>query len=238
MQLRLEGIRKQYGEVLALDQINCNFPVGISGILGPNGAGKSTMMNLISDNVKRDVGKIFYNDEDILDLGVKFRSILGYMSQEQGMYDRFTAREFLSYMGHLKAVPKKVLKEQIEDILGRLNLLAHAHRKVGTFSGGMRQRVLLAQALLGEPKILILDEPSAGLDPGERFRMRQFIDELAKDKIVLLSTHIVGDVEDIAKQIVFLKQGRIILTGSPKTLIEERQESSLESLYLTVMEDR
>lgn len=236
MNLRLEAISKNYGDVKALDHVSATFPIGISGILGPNGAGKSTMMNLISDNVKRDEGQIYFNDTDILDLGSAFRAQLGYMSQEQGMYDQFSAREFLYYIGHLKSIRKHQLKEQVEALLDRLNLSAVAHRKVGTFSGGMRQRVLLCQALLGDPKVLILDEPSAGLDPGERYRMRQFIQELAADRIVLLSTHIVSDIEQIAKQILLINQGKLVLSGSPQALMNELKLDSLEAVYLRSLE--
>ncbi len=236
MILRLENLSKNYGNVVALDNINFAFQIGITGILGPNGAGKSTLMNLITDNVKRDRGHIYLNDTDILDLGSPYRALLGYMSQEQGMYERFTAREFLSYIGHLKAIPRVALKKQVDELLERLNLTHVAHRKVGTFSGGMRQRVLLCQALLGDPKILILDEPSAGLDPGERYRMRQFIEELAKDKIVLLSTHIVSDVEQIAKQIILINQGKLVASGSPHELMNDLQFGSLEEVYLNSLE--
>ena len=235
MNLRLEGISKHYGAITALDDFTFTFPLGITGILGPNGAGKSTMMNLITDNVKRERGQIYFNDVEILDLGRSFRAQLGYMTQEQGMYDRFSAREFLYYIWQLKSIPEARLRLQIEELLQRLNLVDAAHRKVGTFSGGMRQRVLLCQALLGDPKVLILDEPSAGLDPGERYRMRYFIEELAVDRVVLLSTHIVSDIEKIAKQIVLINRGKLVASGSPVELLVSLGLDSLEDVYLKTL---
>ena len=202
MELRIEHLTKKYGEKVALRDFTYTFTPGIYGILGANGAGKSTLMNLITDNVKRTDGQILWNGTDILKLGKRFRAKLGYMPQQQGMYNDFSARAFLRYMAQIKEI--KQADEQIEQLLELVNLREDAHKKVGGFSGGMRQRVLLAQALLGDPQILILDEPTAGLDPRERLRLRQYISDLAQDRIVFLTTHIVSDIESIAGDVLLM----------------------------------
>ena len=176
-------------------------------------------MNLITDNVKRDGGKICFNGEDILSLGDKFRSQLGYMPQQQGVYEQMTAESFISYIGRLKGLKGKALRAQVDHVLELVNLSDVRHKKVGGFSGGMKQRVLLAQALLGSPKVLLLDEPTAGLDPRERVRIRNFIKELAQDRIVLLATHIVTDIESIADQVLLLKKGKLLRVDTPQNLI-------------------
>lgn len=219
MELRIEHLTKKYGQKVALRDFSYTFTPGIYGILGANGAGKSTLMNLITDNVKRNEGEILWNGTDILKLGKGFRAKLGYMPQQQGMYNDFSARAFLRYMAEIKEIPKRQAREQIEQLLDVVNLKEDAHKKVGGFSGGMRQRVLLAQALLGDPKILILDEPTAGLDPRERLRLRQYISDLAQDRIVFLTTHIVSDIEFIAGDVLLMKQGELVKHGAPEALI-------------------
>lgn len=219
MKLEFINIEKSYSNKKALDGLNLSLSEGIYGILGPNGAGKSTMMNLLSDNVKRETGKILFDGVDILELGPKFRKYLGYMPQQQGVYEAFSARTFLLYVANLKGIPKKEAKKQVEYLLNRVNLHTVAKKKISEFSGGMKQRVLLAQALLGNPKVLILDEPTAGLDPKERIRIRNLISELAKDKIILVATHIVSDIECIADQILILKNGSVIQKDTPSGLI-------------------
>lgn len=219
MELELEHLTKRYGENTALDDMTITLTPGIYGLLGANGAGKSTLMNLITDNVKRDGGKICFNGEDILSLGDKFRSQLGYMPQQQGVYEQMTAESFISYIGRLKGLKGKALRAQVDHVLELVNLSDVRHKKVGGFSGGMKQRVLLAQALLGSPKVLLLDEPTAGLDPRERVRIRNFIKELAQDRIVLLATHIVTDIESIADQVLLLKKGKLLRVDTPQNLI-------------------
>ena len=211
MTLELEHLTKRYVETTALDDVTITLTPGIYGLLGANGAGKSTLMNLITDNVKRDGGTIRFDGEDILSLGDKFRSKLGYMPQQQGVYEQMTAESFVSYIGRLKGLKGKELRAQVDKVLGLVNLSGVRHKKVGGFSGGMRQRVLLAQALLGDPKVLLLDEPTAGLDPRERVRIRNFIKELAQDRIVLLATHIVSDIESIADQVLLLKDRKSVV---------------------------
>ena len=235
MELRIEHLTKKYGEKVALRDFTYTFTPGIYGILGANGAGKSTLMNLITDNVKRNEGQILWNGTDILKLGKDFRALLGYMPQQQGMYNDFSARAFLRYMAQIKEIPKKQADEQIEQLLEVVNLREDAHKKVGGFSGGMRQRVLLAQALLGDPKILILDEPTAGLDPRERLRLRQYISDLAQDRIVFLTTHIVSDIESIAGDVLLMKQGELVRHGAPEALISSCGGKDLEDVYMAYL---
>lgn len=235
MELKIRRLTKCYGEKVALKDFSYTFTPGIYGILGANGAGKSTLMNLIIDNVKRTDGRIYWNGTDILRLGKSFRALVGYMPQQQGMYADFSARAFLRYMAEVKQLPAKQAKAQIEALLELVNLKDAAHKAVGGFSGGMRQRLLLAQALLGDPKILILDEPTAGLDPKERLRLRNYIAELAQDKIVFLTTHIVSDIESIARDVLLMKEGKLVVHGSPEELIHNVQGKDLEDVYMAYL---
>lgn len=239
MKLEVRNLKKTYGTVQALKGINYTFTPGVYGILGANGAGKSTMINLITDNVSRDKmngGSILFGEdsaeEDILKLGKQFRGLVGYMPQQQGFYEDFSPKAFLKYMAEIKGVKRikttddngnevvKTVNQQIDELLEVVNLTKVVYKKIGGFSGGMKQRVLLAQALLGNPKILILDEPTAGLDPKERISIRNYIAELSKDKIILFATHVVSDIECIADKVLLLKSGEIIATGTPVELIE------------------
>ena len=247
MELKITDLKKTYGNVKALKGINYTFTPGVYGILGANGAGKSTMINLITDNVSRDKngGSIMYSDGedntvskelvDILKLGAKFRGVVGYMPQQQGFYEEFSPKAFLKYMAEIKGVKAvksvdengnikvKKVSQQIDELLEVVNLTSVAYKKIGGFSGGMKQRVLLAQALLGDPKILILDEPTTGLDPKERMGIRNYIAELSRDKIILFATHVVSDIECIADKVLLLKDGEIIATGTPSELIANMQ---------------
>ena len=220
MQLELIDLTKRYGDFVALDHLNITFAAGIYGILGANGAGKSTMMNLLTDNISRSNGKILYDGTDILKLGKDFRKILGYMPQQQGFYEHMTAQTFLYYMADLKGIPKRQAAQEIDDLLDATNLSDVRHKKLGGYSGGMKQRVLLAQALLGDPKVVILDEPTAGLDPKERIRIRNFISAMSRNRIILLATHIVSDIESISDQILMMKKGQMVGMGTPGELIE------------------
>ena len=240
MELRLTEVTKKYGEKVALDRFSYIFQPGIYGILGANGAGKSTMMNLITDNLRRNHGSITLDGEDIQKMGIRYRRNLGYMTQQQGLYEGMTAESFLVYMAKLKEIPRRAVAAEVDRVLQMTNLTDVRHKKIGSFSGGMKQRVLLAQALLGDPKVLILDEPTAGLDPKERARLRDHIYSLAQDRIVLLATHIVSDIEAIADDILLLKQGKLLRSGAAVKLISSLptdwtpvlQATSLEDVYL------
>ena len=232
MELKLEGLEKRYGKKLALDRFSYTFKQGICGILGANGAGKSTMMNLITDNVSRDRGQILFDGKDVLKLGSAFRSVLGYMPQHQGLYDEMSAYSFLLYLAKLKGLQSRHAKAQAARLLSLVNLYDAAHKKLGGFSGGMRQRVLLCQALLGAPQVVILDEPTAGLDPKERVRIRSYIHELAKECIVLWTTHIVSDIESIADDVILMKHGNLVAHGKPNELIDRIAGRDLEDVYM------
>ncbi|MBR7010208.1 MAG: ATP-binding cassette domain-containing protein [Oscillospiraceae bacterium] len=219
MELEIKHLTKKYGDKLALDRFSYSFHEGIYGILGANGAGKSTLMHLITDNVGRTAGEILLGGTDVLKLGDEFRKILGFMPQQQGLYEGLSCESFLAYMARLKGIGRRQLHAELDRVLSLTNLSDKRHVKIGAFSGGMKQRTLLAQAMLGEPKLLILDEPTAGLDPKERIRLRNYIRDLGQNRIVLLATHIVSDIEAIADDILLLKQGRIVRSGSPAALI-------------------
>lgn len=228
MELKIENVSKNFKSFKALNNINIELNCGIYGLLGPNGAGKSTLINLITDNLKRDSGNILWDGEEILKLGKEYRNILGYMPQQQGYYEEYTAAGFLMYIAHLKGLKKKQAMEKVEEMLHIVNMDEHKNKRIGTFSGGMKQRVLLAQALLNDPKILILDEPTAGVDPQERIRIRNFISKIAKDRIVILATHIVSDVEAISDKILLMGKGEIHKQGAPHKLLEDIKDKVYE----------
>ena len=231
MKLEIKNLSKTYvkGKPKSLDNLSTEFTSGVYGILGPNGAGKSTLMNIIADNIKADSGEVLYNGENIIKLGKDFRNILGYMPQQQGIYKSFTGRRFLWYMASLKAIPKKEAKERIENVLNLVNLKDHADKKLGAYSGGMKQRILIAQALLNDPEVLLLDEPTAGLDPMERIRIRNFISEIAINKIVIITTHIVSDIQYISKEILLMNKGKLLLKDNPDTIVESMQGKVFEA---------
>lgn len=218
-ELKIQNLTKQYGSFTALDHVSFTLKEGVTGLLGANGAGKSTLMKLMTDNLKRTEGDIFWNGTDILKMGAKWRSLIGYTPQLQGLYDDFSAKEFLYYMSALKGICRRDAKAQTAKLLEVVNLTDAAHRKIGTFSGGMRQRVLLASSLLGEPQVVILDEPTAGLDPEERIRLRNYIADIARDRIVLLATHVVSDIECIAQEVMLLRKGSCLAFDTPHALI-------------------
>lgn len=231
--LETQGITKQYGNKTALNSISLTLKEGIYGLLGPNGAGKSTLMNIITGNLKPTAGIVRFNGENIYGLGKKYRAILGYAPQQQGLYDAFTGREFLSYMATLKCIPKGEMKSEIERALTAVNLTDAAKKPIGAYSGGMKQRILIAQAILGKPKILVLDEPTAGLDPKERVRIREKIKELSGDKIIIVSTHVVSDIQSIADEIILLKEGEIADMNTVENLcVKYKCENDLEQIYM------
>lgn len=220
MEIEIKNLTKHYGANCALDNLTLTLRPGIYGLLGPNGAGKSTLMNLLTDTVRRESGEILLDGRDILALGKNYRAQLGYMPQQQGYYEEFSVGRFLYYMASLKAIPRKTADEKIPRLLAAVGLHDCMHKKMGVLSGGMRQRALLVQALLGDPKVLLLDEPTAGLDPEERIRIRNHIASIAADKIVLLATHLVSDIESIADQVILMKKGRLLGQDAPSNLID------------------
>ena len=190
------------------------------------------MMGIITGTVKRTSGEVWYEGQEITQLGAEFRKKIGYMPQEQGLYEEFSARRFLYYMAELKGIRGGQRKTEVERALIATNLRKDAHRKIRDYSGGMKQRVMVAQALLGQPEILLLDEPTVGLDPKERLRFCGYIRELAQDRIVLITTHIVSDIEQIAKEVLFLKSGNLVAAGRLNELMEEAGAVNLEQLYM------
>lgn len=226
MQLTIREITKNYGTNRALDRFSAVLAPGIYALLGPNGSGKSTLMNIITDNLKADSGEITYTNnagetENVLTMGVRFREKLGFMPQYPGLYPNFTVERFLWYMAALKGLSKEEAKEQIPALLEAVELDDVPRRKIGALSGGMKQRLTLAQAVLGSPEILILDEPTAGLDPKQRIAIRNFISKIAFDKVVLIATHVVSDIEFIAKDIIMLKKGVVVDNAPPHELTKK-----------------
>lgn len=236
--LEVKALSKTYKKKVALEPIGFTLENGVYALLGPNGAGKSTLMNLLTDNLKADSGAIFWNGIPIRELGRDYRRILGYAPQQQGLYEDFTARDFLSYLAVLKEIPKSMIMAEVERVAGEVDLVRSLDQRLGGFSGGMKQRILIAQALLGNPQLLILDEPTAGLDPKERIRLRNLCRRLSEDKILLVSTHVVSDIESIAREILLLKQGRLLAKKSVADLIAQFAPGrDLETVYLKLFGD-
>lgn len=217
MELEVTGVAKQYkrGRVKALDSVSLTFTPGIYGLLGPNGAGKSTLLNILTGSLRADAGQVRWNGTEIAKIPLDYRKILGYAPQHQGLYEEFTANRFLWYLAALKGIPKKEAAKEIQEVLQVVGLSDQQNRRLGTFSGGMKQRILIAQALLGNPQLLILDEPTAGLDPQERIHIRNFISRISANRIVILATHVVQDIAGIAKEIVLLGNGKVRMQGTP-----------------------
>ena len=220
MELQLQHLSKRYGTKRVVDNINVNLKPGVYGLLGANGAGKTTLMRMICGVLKATSGDIRLNGKTMQELGEEYYTHLGYMPQNFGFYPDFTAREFMLYMAAVKGLDKKEAKLKTEKLLNMVNLYDVADKKIKFYSGGMKQRLGIAQAELNSPSILILDEPTAGLDPKERVRFRNLISDFAKEKIVILSTHIVSDVSYIADTILIMKNGSFLLQ-KPMTVVTE-----------------
>ena len=218
MKLICDQLTKYYGKNKALDGFSYEFTPGIYGLLGPNGAGKSTLMNLITCNLKATSGDIRYGNALIQAMGKEYRSKLGFMPQQQNIYPRFTVERFLMYMAGLKGLGSSEARTETDRLLEMVNLTADRKKRLGELSGGMKQRALLAQALLGKPEIIILDEPTAGVDPKERIQMRNIISQVGFSCIIMIATHVVPDVQFIAKEILLLGKGQIIDSGTPAAL--------------------
>ena len=228
--LKIESVSKKFGKKEALSDVDLELEAGIYGLLGDNGAGKSTLMRLLVGVDTPTSGRILYEGEEISQLKEKYRGLLGYMPQEFAVFPGFTAGEFLTYMGALKGLSKRELKEKIPRVLAFVNLQDVKDKKVSTFSGGMKRRVGIAQALLNDPKILILDEPTAGLDPGERIRFSNILSNMSKDKIILFSTHIISDIEAITKNIIILNDGKIRAKTTSDKLIKKMEGLVFETM--------
>ena len=223
MRLTLEHIGMLYGDTVALEQVDLTLEHGIHGLLGPNGAGKTTLMRIMTDLLEPSTGRVLLDGRDISALGVEFRKQLGYLPQDFGVYPNFTAEQFLLYIARLKGLSKFEAKQQSNQLLRLVGLEDKAQKKLKGFSGGQRQRVGIAQALLGDPELLILDEPTAGLDPEERIRFRGILSSLSQRKTVLLSTHIVSDLEAVAHDVILLRKGRVLAMERPQTLLAQIQ---------------
>ena len=233
MKLTINNVSKAYGSNKALQHFTADLEPGIYALLGPNGSGKSTLMNIITDNLKSDEGEILFSDggepENILKMGVRFREKLGFMPQYPGMYPNFSIERFMWYMATLKDVgshlkgraKREYIMNEIQKILKAVELDDIPRRKIGALSGGMKQRLALAQAVLGNPSVLILDEPTAGLDPKQRIAIRNFISRIAFDKIVIIATHVVSDVEFVARDVIMLKKGVIVDNAPPAELVRK-----------------
>ena len=213
--LTVEHVTKRYGSFTALEDISLQFTAGVYGLLAPNGAGKTTLIKMLTTLLFPTSGQILWEGEDIHALDEEYRGLLGYLPQEFGYYPGYTPRQFLRYVAALQCIPRKEADQRISELLELVGLSDAEHKKMRQLSGGMRQRVGIAQAMLNDPRLLILDEPTAGLDPRERVRFRNLIHSLAEDRIVILSTHIVSDIETIAGQIVMLRDHKLFCCDSP-----------------------
>lgn len=221
MKLVFENISKLYGDFPALSGINLSLDNGVYGLLGPNGAGKTTLMRIMTDLLKPSTGRVLLDGKDIAVLGADFRRRLGYLPQDFGFYPNYTAEQYLLYIARLKGLTKFEAKKQTGDLLKMVGLYEKRNQKMKGLSGGQRQRVGIAQALLGDPDILVLDEPTAGLDPEERIRFRGIISNLSRQKTVLLSTHIVSDLEAVANEMILLKKGQVLTVQKPQDLLRK-----------------
>ena len=219
MKLELDGLTKEFGDFTAVNHINLTMTNGVYGLLGVNGAGKTTLMRMLCTLLKPTSGTICCNGKDIFSMDSEYRKLLGYLPQDFGFYPEFTVEDYLLYIGALKGIRPIVAKKRVKELIAKVGLSKAAHKKMKKLSGGMKRRAGIAQAMLNNPKILILDEPTAGLDPNERIRFRNLISELSEDRLVLLSTHIVSDIEYIANEIWLMKDGKLVRSGTSDELI-------------------
>ena len=240
MELLIDRVTKQYKNKIAVDRLSLTMNEGVYGLLGANGAGKTTLMRMICGVLRPTSGEVKFDGIDVSE--EKYREALGYLPQDFGYYPDFSARDFMYYMASLKGLTKSEAKAKTKELLGIVSLLDVEKKKIKTFSGGMKQRLGIAQALLNNPKILVLDEPTAGLDPKERVRFRNLISELGKDRIVLLSTHIVSDIEHIASTILMMKDGQILHNGSLENIIKTIEgkiyECTIQDEKVDVLSDK
>lgn len=238
MELKTIGLTKKFGSKTAVNDLNITLSNGVYGLLGANGAGKTTFMRLLCNIQNPTSGKVLLNGKNIVGLGEQYRNLLGYLPQNFGYYPDFTALDFLMYVATLKGLNERTARKKSKDFLEAVALSAESNHKIKTFSGGMKQRLGIAQAMLNDPRILILDEPTAGLDPKERVRFRNLISAFSKDRIVILSTHIVSDVEFIAEEIVMMKSGQIVHFGKPQEITSEINGQVWECLVPTAYAEK
>jgi len=221
MVLSIDRLTKTFGNKIAVDNLSMEMRPGVYGLVGANGAGKTTLMRMISAILEPTCGEVLLDGKSVADMGADYRDMLGYLPQDFGYYPHYTAKDYLLYIAVLKGIPRREAMKKSKQLLDSVGLRDVSNKKIRTFSGGMKQRLGIAQALLNDPRILILDEPTSGLDPKERVRFRNLISSFANDRIVLLSTHIVSDVEAIADRVFVMKNGRIVSDGSIHELLEE-----------------
>jgi ABC-2 type transport system ATP-binding protein len=233
MELLIEGLNKRYSVVRAVHDFTLRLEPGVLGLLGPNGAGKSTLMRMLATVTRPSSGTIRFNGTDVAKSPDELRRTLGYLPQDFGVYPHLSAIEFLEYIGALKGIARRALRPRIAALLESLNLTHAANRPLGGFSGGMRQRVGIAQALLNDPRVLIVDEPTAGLDPEERVRFRTLLRDMANERIIILSTHICSDVESLATRVAIVSHGMLLADQHPLQLV--RDYASLEDAYLQIV---
>lgn len=224
MELELKNLTKRFGDFTAVDHLNVTMSNGIYGLLGVNGAGKTTLMRMLCTLLQPTEGTLTCNGTDIFKMDAEYRKLLGYLPQDFGFYPEFSVRDYLFYIASIKGIRPVTAKERIKELLEKIGLSKAEHKKMKKLSGGMKRRAGIAQAMLNHPKILILDEPTAGLDPNERIRFRNLISELSEERLVLLSTHIVSDIEYIANEIWLMKDGRFVRSGTYDNLINSMPE--------------
>ncbi len=224
MELTISDLTKDFGSFRAVDQVTFTMHSGVYGLLGVNGAGKTTLMRMLTTLIHPTGGEIRWDGQDVFRMDSAYRKLLGYLPQDFGYYPDFSIYDYLMYIASIKGIRPAAAKQQALRLLKQVGLSQAGHKKMKTLSGGMKRRVGIAQAMLNDPKILILDEPTAGLDPNERIRFRNLISELSEDRIVLLSTHIVSDIEYIASEILLMKDGRITLSGTAEEVIASMPE--------------
>lgn len=228
MKLELDGLTKEFGDFTAVNHINLAMANGVYGLLGVNGAGKTTLMRMLCTLLKPTSGTIRCNGKDIFSMDSEYRKLLGYLPQEFGFYPEFTVKDYLLYIAALKGIRPVIAKKRVNELIVKVGLVKAAHKKMKNLSGGMKRRAGVAQAMLNNPEILILDEPTAGLDPNERIRFRNLISELSEDRFVLLSTHIVSDIEYIANEILLMKDGKLMHKGTTDEIIHSMPETVWE----------